>query len=437
MGLIEKIQALGYDSSSNKGKCFGVAQTAVVQVLLKNLKNFDRFFETIHHISKKDLVDKIKLSKDKHILNIPAYIQSIELYQQPHTFSSKFFSNNERPKFQDYKFVRRFVLPKVLKNQGGIADALSFSGIYDLSELTAYFESLRKAVEKVRYFDPLALVLKNKNHAITIGYYPDTKKWVLIDANNLPTKYFTNSFKLALKVLQAFCTEEIAVFSTSFSVVYPNVKRLDAIVKTLQNDEIWKLIHQPTVKKLQQVDSNGISWFYIAITQNQFEVIKALLRAGAAPNEQLKEGMTALEIVDKLCQFRPEYEPTRVLLRNIFILPACKDNDKTSFRFKAITHCYNQCLLASNLDEINQVSPLIHALNWLEIWHYRCLSKEKDEIMDENQALKIMKLLDVTYQEIIGGNNKQKFIENFTLKKDQIMQNAHDYQFGNMSSTVY
>jgi hypothetical protein len=432
--LIEKMQALGYEP---KGKCFGIAQTAVAHVLLKSLKDFDHVFDIISSSSKNNFADKIKTTKEKGFLNISDSLESIEAYQHPNKVLSKFFLNSERPTFQDFKAVRRFVLPKKLKDQGGIADAVSFSGIYDRSELTAYFESLRKAVKKVRYVDPLALVLKNNNHAITIGYYPDIKKWVLIDANHLPTKYITKCFNLVTEVLHAFCNTEIAVFSTILSVAYPNAKQLDAIVKALQVDEIWKIIHSPTVKRLQQVDSNGISWLYIAITQNQFEILKELLKAGANPNEQLKNGMTTLEIADKLCQFRSEYDAVRILLHNISFLSLLKDNDKTSYRFKAITNCYKKCFAASNLSEIKALSTHIDALNWLEFWHYRCISKEKNEIMDENQSIKIKELLDTAYQEIIAGKSKTDIIENFKVQKDQIMQNEEDYQFCGTSSIVY
>jgi len=104
------------------------------------------------------------------------------------------FEKNKTPLTQNALLAAPLVMSKEIRDQGGLYQSTSFTGVYSKEELTEYFESLKDSIlnSDPAYTQPVALVLQNSNHAISVGFDPIENQWIFIDANNIPTQYLSN-----------------------------------------------------------------------------------------------------------------------------------------------------------------------------------------------------------------------------------------------------
>lgn len=316
--LIEFIQALGYPFQK-KGICFGLAQMGTQAVLLEDT---DTFYRRLHRISTIYQQAKIKaqLSPDANrnfILEIVdalpaeqrvdlyAFTDGIELYHRVSLYGNDknyegLFVPNQKIGVQDVSASAPLVSPAKLE---GYDDAISFSGVYTAPELAMYFSSLRELTQTSTDF-PFVISLLTTGHAINIHFDKVEGKWSLLNANNIPFRYFKTDEDMAKAVitsLRQFDSLDMKKFNAGSQEAYPVAMRTSIQVKnqhlpTAKNIfNIWTLkpsmqqMHQVTPRKAKIKCNDNASWLHIASESGDLKTVKQLIAAGADVNLKTKK----------------------------------------------------------------------------------------------------------------------------------------------------
>ncbi len=333
--LIERMRALGYRSDP-LGVRFGVAYMGGQAILSGELEAFNLRLELLRRIPVADLAAKLEqmnqqlakltnearlealrevkeklkdlsksaksrllkrvaeklqskvaglASEERGLLDIQPFLDGVELYHQaylfPHLFAKKI--NTSEQKISSF-------LPLLMslksKSQGEIVQVDKFSGIYQNQELVTYFSGLRAALEKSPAFcSPLVVILSGMFHTIAVGYEPRGKHWILINAAELPAQRIEGDAMLARKVSAAFSEGSLIALASEFYVAQDHKTVAKKQLRRWHQAGVWKKLHRVTSEKAKEADVSGTSWLWMAARQGQMKMIKALLKAGAKPNQ--------------------------------------------------------------------------------------------------------------------------------------------------------
>ncbi|OGT37612.1 MAG: hypothetical protein A3F12_01375 [Gammaproteobacteria bacterium RIFCSPHIGHO2_12_FULL_38_14] len=235
-----------------------------------------------------------KLSKkDRLLLEVPIFFEEIELYQSGNLYP-QYFDETSKPGSQSVKAFAPLLTPKTVEETGGISLIDSFSGMYNLDSLARNLSQLSTALKNN---SPIALILGNGNHSITIGYDPLlSDPWIFINANQLPTQYFSDINLLVKKIAQAFhCDNNINFFAE----IYTNKsdeESLKLLLNSIKKQQSWIESQTVTDERARWKDCFGHSWLFIAAQRGQVDKVKELIAHGAQVNEKNDNGSTPLYV---------------------------------------------------------------------------------------------------------------------------------------------
>lgn len=294
------MQKLGYPGDS-EGVCYGVAHMGVHAIHDKALKRFDARLALIKQLVEegtlvakiaeiRQLQRKSKTTLTDPIIEIPAFIEGVELYMNPYIYS-RYFEKQLAPKTQHGMMTAPVVRPKEL---GAITEVEKFTGVYTKEELVLYFQALREAVKKYNFKEPISLVLTSGGHAITVGYSPVEDEWQLINSADFPTKYIKSTQEIAEEACGAFSKNSVAAIATHFIGLARDEEKLKAII-TMWQEQIASL-HTVTPQKAVMTDSHATSWLYLAAAENQYDLVKTLVENDADVNAAMKSGSSPLHV---------------------------------------------------------------------------------------------------------------------------------------------
>jgi ankyrin repeat protein len=324
---IEPMQTYGL-LADRQGVCYGVANKAIDAILLNDVKTFnDRFFllhellsskkgfflaldearqesirafekakvwdneyalkkkKSLHaytHVRINELWSQSLTSKQKLTLSIPAFFEGIDIYHQgsnyPHVFEK-----NSVPFAQEAILSSALSKPKKLDKakRGGRIEIGSFSGIYSQYDILAYLTSLRNTLQAdPSLVKPVTLLLGNANHAITIGYDPLLKQWIVVDPNYLPARFIYDDKKVAYKILKAFSgldSNHYVAFTTQVFVSGDNELQAKPLINNWRKTSVMTDMHRVTAQKTELVDNAKGSWLLCAVIQGDLETVKTIL----------------------------------------------------------------------------------------------------------------------------------------------------------------
>lgn len=286
--FIECMKQLGYRSDEG-GICFGLAhmgmQAMHAELLSEGLATFNQRLLKIHEIYDAAMQEtKSALSTDtsdefkaifrtklesklkSESFDISAFFEGVELYQNMIFYPQLF---EERPRHTAVSSASSMVLPIVQSiaiesKKIGVVSGAEFIGTYKNDDLITYFREISAALEAQSFAHPVSLILQSSNHAITVGYDPVERKWLLIDANKLPTQSFQTHAEIAQAVLSAFSKNDVACFSTKIYAPESQHAELQNIINICSAQDEWKIIHEINRDKVRLKDSNGANLFHIA-----------------------------------------------------------------------------------------------------------------------------------------------------------------------------
>ena len=273
--LIQRIKALGY-IADEKGVCFGLAHMAMQAGLLGELPAFAERLKKFYEIPVNDLA-----SLDaSQIADYRALSEGIILYQTPYIYEELFEAGSSPKKQHDSALMEPLIRSKALEEQGGIAEIVSFTGIYNLEELTSYFKLLREtSMGPPEMQHPLSFILESYGHAINVNFNPANKNnpWVLTDANQFPISQYQDDRAIAQAVMKALFSSNVIAFSTGIYSTKKYSAEQQKFVDNWKNNEKWQEIHK-VAEKSRLVDDSKVSWFDIAVRHGDLESLNQLLQ---------------------------------------------------------------------------------------------------------------------------------------------------------------
>ncbi|GEM_PF-5213747 len=295
--LIRYMKMLNY-RSSEIGICFGVAHMAMQAILAEDYQRFNARLAEVNQRLENPSPD------------IRAFLDGIEIYH-----NSRYYKHlNETgivTESQNPALALTLVQPTSLEKKGGIEAMGNFSGVYvPTSELTEHFKIFRAALlSEPELRSPIAFILNDANHAIAVGFDPTKNKWLLADAEDLPIKEINSDMAIAFAVKYALngMLSKAAIFSTTIYATKSQSNALDSASSQIESNTEWQIIHTVTPEKAALIDQQGTSWLLIT---RHIETMHKLLLAGANPNQQAQNGLTAL----RMALQNREIEMTRTLL---------------------------------------------------------------------------------------------------------------------------
>lgn len=160
----------------------------------------------------------------------------------------------------------------------------SFSSVYTIPELTAYFESLAATVEKADKKTPIVFMLSSLSHTIFVGYDPVSKYFLYLNPTYMNvSRVVEHPSRMATLVQKAF---DISPKITADTIVTTKIYSDDASNTTMQvflnnwkHNEIWKSLHD--AQKFKNLSPGARrTWMEKAIQINDVDTIQKLISIG-------------------------------------------------------------------------------------------------------------------------------------------------------------
>ena len=171
------------------------------------------------------------------IVDIYAFFDGVALTQRPNNY---LLGNNYQPlsSHLDLRKTRPFTMP-VHPNKPEII--ASFASAYTKEELTEYIDLLKSALGKKSF----ALNLIGNKHAITLAYDATTTRWILIDANHLPSVEYIHSNLLADSLWTDLLNDSrmVLVMGSQVNVLAQDQQDMQLKFDVLQKSKAWSSLH--------------------------------------------------------------------------------------------------------------------------------------------------------------------------------------------------
>ncbi|MHB1947855.1 MAG: ankyrin repeat domain-containing protein [Gammaproteobacteria bacterium] len=321
--LIACMQKLGYADSA-EGLCFGVAAMGMQAILTDNIRTFDerlkkmykipieKFADTIHAAQTSEPVYRRDQEEKQDMIDMLAFCEGVDMCQRgllmrSHLIEAKKTKDEKEHKKPQKKTQDEIgalgVVKSAMLKEAGMEQAAKFSSTYTpnyvagLTEIDYFFQNLNKKVKGL--YEPIAFFLKSCDHAIVIGYNPNSKKpWSIIDANDLPSKSFKDHSSLGKEVTAAFAIAKgkkaegptNTIFTTT---VYTTQAQSEQLKERFKN--IDTLIFDDK-NRPKLVDSAGGSWLLCAALSDDLALVELLIKRKANVNQKGPDGRTPLHI---------------------------------------------------------------------------------------------------------------------------------------------
>lgn len=248
----------------------------------------------------KKINDEIAKLDKKHqiILSIPNFLQGIELYHQPQ-FYPDIFTSDAIIIQENFSNVMSLIASQSIEKLGNAHVIKSFCGVYDSSTLIKTLKSLSNMITSShpKLTQPIALLLNNSHHAVTISYDPNLNLWYYIEANYLKKLYVYNYTALAAYLTYSFTNNDVFILRTTVFATKSDIKQIIKCINLWSNDKEFQLQHKPTEEKDKLVDSNNCSLLYIAAASGDIDIVKKILIfKNINIDINLKDGRTPLGI---------------------------------------------------------------------------------------------------------------------------------------------
>lgn len=275
--------------TGNSGVCNGVAHEGMLAILSETLDIFDETMEMIGNSKLEDFPQAANDFKNKTGRRITAMLDGIALFQNPD--DHKDILTNQKSYLTQYNALRYFIpllVTPELEENGGIAMIRTASGYGTRESLNAYFNKFAEIVNRTDLTKPVAFVLNNADHGITLGYLPARKKWVVIDANNLPCEYVDAGASCeigSLVMSRLLYSDKTAVFTLQAYVQGNTRLEYKKCMKKWVKCKESKAVHIPTEQTCHAKNSHNTSWLFVATNNVQLDLSERLIKNGADVNE--------------------------------------------------------------------------------------------------------------------------------------------------------
>ena len=237
--LIEKMNDAGYEVNK-EGMCYGISTMAMQAFLAEDMASFDKRIETI--VGLKEIKSNLSnISDSKLKTDILAFFDGISLNQAPEFHVAMF----QKKLTQKISRTMPFSLPISLdSNDKKPTIVATFCSAYTKAELSEYLTLLADELGTQKSFSLDLVGSFNLGlHAINLNYNHQTRRWLLIDPNNLPGIEYLTPKLLADDLFKAFLQPDQLFLSTDVWMTEENARQ-----KSIQN-----LLDNPAWAKLNDI----------------------------------------------------------------------------------------------------------------------------------------------------------------------------------------
>ncbi|HLB43492.1 MAG TPA: ankyrin repeat domain-containing protein [Gammaproteobacteria bacterium] len=266
--LITAMENASYNPDK-AGVCFGVACMAMQAMLTRDFERFNnRLFKIYQTLDVTQQID----------IDIRALFDGIEICQYP---ARNVEAMGELIRRQDAQASLALVLSSQLESQGGLIEVAKGITLYTAEQFQTYWKIWKDAFADGDF--PVCFLLGSPLHIIAIGYDPQEKHWLFVDANTLPGQVIKTEQVLVEKIRSAFTiTEGVSDIRTML-----HMRMFVAKDNTEVTRQRLGVVKQPnwdlTSTELQEYTCNGYSPLDLAIMENDEEAVKDLLGRGLLP----------------------------------------------------------------------------------------------------------------------------------------------------------
>jgi hypothetical protein len=240
----------------------------------------------------------------KIIVVIPDFLKRIALYHDPESFLELLDKGKTIFEIKNNILQLSPILPNSLKNQGGIEKVGTLMNAYHASDLNVYLQSLRDSFAETHLLRPVAFMLRSINHAIAIGYIPQTNRFYFINSSISVSFSAKNDDlnELSEKILASLSKNDTTCFSTEIYCARNNQPEVTLMMNAWFAKVEFQEIHAITQEKTKYIDSYQASLLHIALKMENIEMMELLLQTGADPNQKLIAGHTPLIATTQNCR---------------------------------------------------------------------------------------------------------------------------------------
>ncbi|MBV8802658.1 MAG: ankyrin repeat domain-containing protein [Gammaproteobacteria bacterium] len=309
--IIHLMNEFGYKVKT--GICFGIANMAMQAIIANDLDTFQKRIRFLKTLTPQK-INELKEKKNKESIDIYAFFDGIELYQQGY-LHPELYPDTARPFAQNTSLTMPLTLPvtipstmqekKDLKSSENSIFQIGevFSDYYSEEKLITSLEELAKQIDST--CGPISLMLFSGSHAITIGYNPTNEKWSFVDANDLVPKDIQDLNQLVSNIISSFpMRDEQVAFSTK---IYGQTSHKDHLEEQIikwktepwADGDTFTNYHAVTEESAEFVDNKGATLLFLAAQQGEINLVSELLNKGADPNAKTNNHRTPIFMAAK------------------------------------------------------------------------------------------------------------------------------------------
>ncbi|OGT25583.1 MAG: hypothetical protein A3I77_04695 [Gammaproteobacteria bacterium RIFCSPLOWO2_02_FULL_42_14] len=189
------MQRFGYHHADLEGVCFGITCIALIAVLGNRILWFSHLMQTLSRSKLKMITREEKKCLD-----------AIEMLQNPWQFSKIFNPREKNISYrtipQDVNQIAHIKLPHPFKKNNKIVCIGKDFKKFTVTELTQHLKIMREKAD--RFPNKFVFLFFDIQHVILISYDHRTKRWMHIDANHLPIRFYKNDEDTAISIFSAF-----------------------------------------------------------------------------------------------------------------------------------------------------------------------------------------------------------------------------------------
>ncbi len=295
--IVSKMKGLGY-KPLEKGVCYGLSIMAIQALLAGDFATFDARLKLIMSSDPSLLKSNISKAKSKRLaggdkalseterllLTIDTLFTCLDIHSQPDHYE-ELFEKGKGTVTQNHLKTLPLTLPALLKQIDEVA-AIALQA--DVNKMSNFLTTLKQAVPD----QPIGILFANKDHTIAAGYDSVSRKWIIVDSENLPVKTVDNEWQAASEILTAYRAFLLPAAYTFIANIF---------VSTLGPDqqrclEAWRASWQQTAQqRFGQYSTEERAYLLHAAAEGDPDTIQALLTTGIDVNCMLG-GTTALYV---------------------------------------------------------------------------------------------------------------------------------------------
>lgn len=274
--LIKTSHRFGYPVDW-RGHCFGISAVALHAILINQFSFFIRFCHALARQNKNTITVEEK-----------KWLDAIQLLQHPNKSDKKYL----HPKLphtgycltQKIAYLSKTNLPKANNKKYFPKTVASFCGFYSHTALL----TLLSVLEKNFYYctSPYAFLFFNNEHIVLMHFDCGTKKWILMDANQLPSlRLNKEEMQHTLFKALSHSSKKTTLLGAQLITRPAHYQKIKTHFAQAANDPQWKQIQTiPPKWIIQKTPRKYHHWLSFCAETNSAQQAKTLLERGTDPN---------------------------------------------------------------------------------------------------------------------------------------------------------